>query len=183
MNAVRYLVAKYVPDLRRMEPRNVGVVVWAGGEVVARFAAERPDQPGTVDDRCAPSFVRSLSAYKQWVRFWRKELEKAAVRPLRGGEPVPRSSPDFLKVLAATGRGNFLLMDGGLLLDPVTEGELPQLADYLYKALVAEVAPAEEPAAFPKCPPLDVRVGVTDMKTVPSPQEVATAPASASTGT
>lgn len=72
MSAVRYLVAKYVPDLRRMEPKNIGVVVWSDGVVAARFAAECPEKSGTVDDRCVPGFVRSLSAYKQWVRFCAK---------------------------------------------------------------------------------------------------------------
>jgi hypothetical protein len=145
MSPVRYLVAKYVPDLRRMEPRNVGVVVWSRGEVVARFAGERREQPGEVDGRSVPGFVTSLSAYKQWVRFWRKELEKPAVRALPAGEPVSRSSPDFLKTLAATSRGNFHLVEAGMLLDPVAEDELPRVADFLYAGIVEEVQSAEEP--------------------------------------
>jgi hypothetical protein len=119
MTPVHYLVAKYVLDLRRMEPRNIGVIVWAGGAVGARFLAERSEQPGEVDGRSVAAFVTSPNAYKQWVRFWRRELDKPAVRLLTGGEPVVRSSPDYLKALAASGRGNFQLVVGGQLLDPV----------------------------------------------------------------
>jgi hypothetical protein len=34
MKTPRYLIANYIPDLRRMEPRNIGVVLWALGAVV-----------------------------------------------------------------------------------------------------------------------------------------------------
>jgi hypothetical protein len=30
--APRFLIAKYVEDVRRMEPRNIGVIPWAGLE-------------------------------------------------------------------------------------------------------------------------------------------------------
>ena len=145
MNPVHYLVAKYIADTRRMEPRNIGVVVWSAGEVAARFAAERRDQPGEVDGRSLPSFVTSLSAYKQWVRFWRKELEKETIRPLAGGEPAVRTSADFLKVLTSTSKGNFLLTEGGMLLDPVAPGELADVADCLFGLLVEESPPPDEP--------------------------------------
>jgi len=145
MMPVRYLVAKYLPDLRRMEPRNIGVIVWSGGEVAARFLAERSEQSGEVDGRSVPGFITSLSAYKQWVHFWRNQLEKTAIRPLEGGEAVPRSSSDFLTVLSSTSKGNFHLVESGMLLDAVDVGELPQVADYLFSSLVEESMTAEEP--------------------------------------
>ena len=40
MNTPRYLLAKYIPDPLRMEPRNIGVVLWAEGNVAARFVGE-----------------------------------------------------------------------------------------------------------------------------------------------
>ena len=40
MNTPRYLLAKYIPDHLRMEPRNIGVVLWAEGNVTARFFGE-----------------------------------------------------------------------------------------------------------------------------------------------
>lgn len=55
MNTPRYLIAKYIPDLRRMEPRNIGVIVWSPQGVAARFAAEKADTDGDVDGRSLPS--------------------------------------------------------------------------------------------------------------------------------
>jgi hypothetical protein len=145
MMPVHFAVAKYVPDLRRMEPHNIGVIVWSAGEVAARFLAERVEQPGDVDGRSVPNFVTSTNAYKQWVRFWRKELEKSDIRPLDGGEAVSRSSVDFLRVLASMSKDNFLLVESGMLLDRVEVGGLPDVADYLFRFLVEEVSTAEEP--------------------------------------
>jgi hypothetical protein len=145
MTAVRYLVAKYVPDLSRMEPRNIGVIVWSEGEVAARFAGEAPEKPSEVDGRSIPGFVTSRPAYKQWVRFWRKELDKPTIRRIGGSELVARSSPDYLMVLASTSRGNFHLVDAGMLLDPVESERLPEVADYLFNSLVEEAAATEEP--------------------------------------
>ena len=57
MSTPRYLIAKYIPDLQRVEPQNIGVIVWAPGVAAARFAAEKADRPGEVDGRSIPSFV------------------------------------------------------------------------------------------------------------------------------
>lgn len=144
MTAVRFLIAKYVPDLRRMEPRNVGVIVWQNGDVAAHFVAERPDRPGEVDGRSVPGFVTSVSAYKQWVRYWRKQLEKPSIRPLQGGEAVPRSAPEYIALLIATSRENFHLVESGMLLDRVEGDALPQVADYLFNTLVEGPLAVEE---------------------------------------
>ncbi len=147
MMGPRYFLAKYVPDLTRMEPRNVGVLVWTPEAVDARFLAEKPDRPGEVDGRSIPSFVTNAGAYKQWVAYWRKELDRWEIEPTRGGFAVPRSSPDFLDALAKKGRGNFLLTSAGYLLDPVGPDELPDLTAHLYGQLVATTTP-EEPKDY-----------------------------------
>ena len=54
-----YLVAKYISDLHRMEPRNIGIIVWTRSAVSARFVAERPNKPGEIDGRSIPPFVRA----------------------------------------------------------------------------------------------------------------------------
>ena len=35
--STRFLVAKYIPDMRRPEPRQIGVIVWTHGKLSARF--------------------------------------------------------------------------------------------------------------------------------------------------
>ncbi|MGP0067620.1 MAG: hypothetical protein ACLQGP_28995 [Isosphaeraceae bacterium] len=144
MKTPRYLIAKYVPDLRRMEPRNIGVIVWTPGAMDARFVAEKLDRPGQLDGRSIPSFVTSADALRQWVGFWRREIEKPEIEPVTGGTRVARSSPEFLSALMSGNRGNFQLVEGGFLLDPLEPEELPALADHLYGTLV-EATGYEEP--------------------------------------
>lgn len=151
MNATKYLLAKYIADLHRFEPRNVGVIVWSPGGVEARFLAEFPGRPGEVDGRSIPGFVTSPSAYKQWVRYWRDAVSGPSFKPLSGGEVLSVSSPAFLEALQQTGRGNFVLVDAGVVLDAVSEEELPTLADQLFAQLVEAGTPEE-----PRDPDLDL---------------------------
>src|SRR5258708_5588363 len=143
MNTPRYLIAKYIPDLGRMEPRNVGGIVWSPTGVQARFLAEKDDRPGEVDGHSIPTFVTSAQAYRQWVQFWRRELARTETQPLRGRGPVSRCSPAFLDALLDTGRGNFVLAEGGILLDPVSAEVLPRVADHLFARLVDTAGPEE----------------------------------------
>lgn len=131
----RYLIAKYIADLQRMEPRNIGVVVWSAGKAFARFLAERPEIPGTVDGRSIPAFVTSTTAYKQWVEFWRSELNRNDSKSY---------SQSWLEHLKEASRGNFLLAEGGFIVDPVAHEHLPSLTDDLFRRLV-ESNIAEEP--------------------------------------
>jgi hypothetical protein len=144
MNTAKYLLAKYIPDLHRFEPRNIGVIVWSPLGIEARFLAEYPNRPGEVDGRSIPSFVTSASAYKKWIRYWRDAITGTSIRPLGGGDVVSSSSPSFMEVLQQTARGNFVVMDAGSVLDDISEEELPTVADQLFAQLI-EVNTPEEP--------------------------------------
>lgn len=146
MNAPRFLVVKYVPDLHRFEPRNIGVIVWAACGVDARFMAE-VDSSGDVDGRSVAGFVSSPSAYKQWVRFWRTQIAAEEIEPCYGGSPIKKASPGFVEELIRTGAGNFLVSDGGILLDEVTEGNLREVVNDIYERLVTPTASAATIAA------------------------------------
>lgn len=144
MNTTKYLLAKYIADLHRFEPRNIGVIVWSPLGVEARFLAEHPGRPGEVDGRSLPGFVTSLSAYKQWVRYWRNAVSGETFKPAEGGEPVLVSSAAFMEALQQTNRGNFVIVEGGDLLDEVRGEELELVANQLFTSLV-ETNAAEEP--------------------------------------
>ena len=145
MNTPKYLLAKYVPDLRRGEPRNVGVIVWSPDGVEARFVGEKPGRPGDIDGRSVPSFVTSPAAYRQWVEYWTYQLRREEIAPVNGGVAVGRERVEFLEALRASNKGNFALVDGGFLLDRVEAGSLGDLADHLFRALV-ETSVVEEAA-------------------------------------
>jgi hypothetical protein len=161
MDQPRFLIAKYVPDVFRNEPRNIGVVLWSPDGVAARFVGEKPDAPGEVDDARVPPFVSSAEAYKQWVRYWRREMAKPAIRPATGGPLTPRGSPVWLSALRQTGLSNFLLTDGGTLTEPIPDNELPQAVNYLFENYVASAEPirshSPEPVATAPSQPTESR--------------------------
>jgi hypothetical protein len=125
----RYLVAKYISDLQRMEPRNIGVIVWSNNAVSARFAAEKPDRPGEIDGRSVPPFVTSMAAYKQWIDFWREVL---AAKPLGSG----RTLRNWSETLKRTSKGNFWLADGGVILQDVRSEDIGDVTNDLFQQLV-----------------------------------------------
>lgn len=144
MNSTKYLLAKYIPDLHRFEPRNIGIVVWSPLGIEARFLAEHPSRPGEVDGRSIPNFVTSPSAYKQWVRYWRDSISTNSIQPLGGGQLVNSRSLEFIEALQQTTRGNFAVVEAGSVLEAVEEDELATVADQLFAQLV-EANAYEEP--------------------------------------
>lgn len=133
MNA-RFLIAKYAPDLKRMEPRNIGVIVWIDGQVVARFLGEglpanRVDAPLRVG-------IRDKETYRRWIASWRRQLAKPYLEGDRG-EEIQKRSVGYIDALKTWSRGNYMLVDGGVLAETVAPTEAGELADYLFQELVA----------------------------------------------
>ncbi|MFH1921727.1 MAG: hypothetical protein ABIP48_17830 [Planctomycetota bacterium] len=118
------LVVKYIADVWRMEPRNIGVIAWVNGRVVARFG-ERP-----------PRFIRDKRAYNDWLYLWRHKIDQDVIESADHTIRATKDSPDFLNVLKATGRDNYVLMDGGSVLDRVDDAN--DLVEYLFEVLVGE---------------------------------------------
>jgi hypothetical protein len=116
-----YMVFKYIPDMIRMEPRNIGVMLWNDGAIAARFL-DKPD------------FVTSESAYAQWIDYWSKELKKMEITSAMTGEKAPVTSPRFLEVLQESSKGNFYLALGGQVLQKVDD--VQDAVEYLFKTIV-----------------------------------------------
>jgi hypothetical protein len=87
-----WVVAKYMPDLRRREPRNIGVVLRHGDQVLARVVGEKAD--GRIDGRILRGWgVISAENYRAWVAYWRHALLTTSdVRELL----QPRADQDFV---------------------------------------------------------------------------------------
>ena len=122
----RFVLAKYVPDLGRMEPRNIGVFVWWKGSLCARFL-----DADDVDD------LNDVDTYDRWKAFWSRMVEDGLIRPKRG-KPISTQDPSCLDALVSTQKGNYLLVDSGELLKKVRKNELPHVLDYLFDDLVAD---------------------------------------------
>jgi len=118
--APKWFVAKYIPDMRRREPINVGVVVDLGGPRLYRFLGQRHD--GSIDGRRL-RWAGSSDNYRAWLNYW--------VASLQSGEQLDR-----LCVAHHIDSNYYLEPAGERLAGPEVDGET--LLDDLYSALVEE---------------------------------------------
>src|SRR5262245_52670499 len=131
--SLRFMVAKYTPDLHRMEPRNVGLVLWSeSGTTLARFIGERGDGPAAM-----PSLIQKPDrhAYSEWLVYWRHQLNAEGIKR-RSGEFVARSSPQFLEALREKSKEKFRLVDGGLFTEAIAERDMDRVLKELYDRIV-----------------------------------------------
>lgn len=120
----RYLIAKYDANPKRMEPRNVGVLLWHDGLILSKFL---PAKDAT--------FCNSAKNFARWVSHW-EQLSGQKKLQLASGEWAVHTDMDFLKALMRQSSPNFLLFDGGQSLSPVTPENHRDVLDYLYEDLV-----------------------------------------------
>ena len=123
---MKWLVVKFMPDLRRREPRNVGIVLFPGDRALGGSAILRLRglTDGRLDLRRAS--VGSQSAvYEGWVNYWR-DLAATEAPLERWLEPMPASS--------------FYLEQGGEVISEVPRNSnMEELADDLYELLVEPI--------------------------------------------
>lgn len=122
---VQWFVAKHIPDMRRREPLNVGVVVLADGAARARFLGERED--GEIDGR-RTRWAGRADAYKPWVDYWRHQAAEAAAGRLASEELASALDPT----------ASYVLESGGRALVQGRARSAEEWAEYLYAILVEE---------------------------------------------
>jgi hypothetical protein len=127
MAIARYILAKYAPDLARMEPRNIGVVVWHNG-VFAKIFLDAKD--------AASIGVGDETTYERWMAYWSRLLTSDEVRPRRG-KPVPVSDAASIDAFISTQKGNYMLVDAGEIIKPLKKADLKHATEYLFNDLVA----------------------------------------------
>src|SRR2546425_641911 len=96
----RYLIVRYIPDLARQEPKNIGVVLASAQGVSAKFLGERDNR---LDLRSVRSLVAHTSSYKQWIDYWRHIMSQD-IDPNQKLNHVLQSS-----------RGNFVVCEGDVV--------------------------------------------------------------------
>lgn len=99
--SAEYLIAQYLSDPMRHEPRNVGIILVLGDASAARFIGEEGDT-GEIDGR-AVRWMAHPSIYRKWVKYWREQLQK-------GGA-------DLVDRLAQTNGDNYNVIKGGYVTD------------------------------------------------------------------
>jgi len=121
---VRYYIVQHVPDLFRRESRNVGVIVQRAESRRAKFFGERSD--GKLDGRSISCFDYPL-VYRQWVKYWRRCIE-------RGG--------DCEKRLMRPNGDHFNVIDAGAIQGAAGDS-LDDVCHYAYSMLVSDGGLAE----------------------------------------
>ncbi len=130
-----YLIAKYVDDLARNEPRNVGVIASDGAQIVARFDGE--DDAGKINLNRVRHRITGSRSYRAWVQYWRAVIDDPSVIGLdRATSPA-----ELLRLLAAEPSRDFYLEQGGSILLDADHRTLDETARELYEQMVREPDP------------------------------------------
>lgn len=145
MGRPEYLIAKFIPDLFRNEPMNIGVIVWSDGTTSARFVGTQPD--GRINGTSLPGDLKKAhAAYKQWADAWNRMLEQGVLKCHGSGNVILKANSCFLEAFQKTGTGNFILERGGELVEEVPNEEIQEVTDYLFERLVTKAGNVSEPS-------------------------------------
>lgn len=131
---ITYFIAKYVDDLARNEPDNVGVIACDGEHIVARFDGE--DDAQHIDLRKVRHRITGSHAYRGWIHYWREAIKDPSAVGAETSNPS-----DLLRYLVETSSRDFYLEQGGTILLDAEERSLEETARELYEKLVREPDP------------------------------------------
>lgn len=131
---ITYFIAKYVDDLTRNEPDNVGVLVCDGERIVARFDGE--NEAEHIDLRKVRHRITGSHAYRAWVHYWREAIKDPAAI---GAEAS--TATDLMEQLVESASRDFYLEHGGTILFDADERTLEEIARELYERVVREPDP------------------------------------------
>lgn len=147
--ASRYFVAKYIPDLIRQEPRNIGVVLWTPSGVLARFIGE--DDDGRLDSRRVPEWLGDATVYREWVAFWRGQCAKGLDAILGPLEALDYDSEGRIRdtLLGEVSKAHWILAPGGVVLDPVEYGQDGTLLTRLFDQVISFTPLIDQLATLP----------------------------------
>ena len=137
---IHYLVAKYIDDLARNEPTNIGVVVYDGARALARFDGE--DDAGKIDLRRVRNRITGSYTYRAWVEYWRRGLDDPGALGLGDAHA---GDPDTIERLLAIPARDFFLERGGTILLDEDERDLRATLDDLFARLVRAPDPLAPP--------------------------------------
>jgi hypothetical protein len=131
MGNMTYAVAKYIPDLFRQEPRNVGVFVVEGPRAAVRLLGAR-EEDGKLDLRLHRWLQEDGAAYAEWFAYWRRTAQQYnRTAPQTGGD-----EQRFVSELVEEGGGTFVVWEGGMYVPEADYDSCEDVADILFRQLV-----------------------------------------------
>ena len=120
--SAKYWIARYVDDVFRNEPKNVGVIVAVGRMLSARFVGEQDS--GALDGRKLKGFSHP-NVYSQWRDYWRREI----------------ADGNIADIIAAK-TSNYFVSEGGEVSDTGTD-TASDVCQFLFSLLVGDGGPSE----------------------------------------
>ncbi|HEX8393912.1 MAG TPA: hypothetical protein VF665_16335 [Longimicrobium sp.] len=128
----RYAVARYMPDLFRQEPRNIGVFVVSDSHIAFRLVGQKRDD-GELDLRKVRSVQRDGSVYSEWFAHWTELVER-----LNRSHYFPSVFADrAISALVAASGNMFTIRDGGLYVPQADALTVEDVADILFQKVVS----------------------------------------------
>src|SRR2546430_4943658 len=85
-STIQLAVVRYIQDPVRNEPRNVGVIAWAPGQVAAQFVGEGPESDLGLR-RVSSNLISDRQTYSDWVTFFRRIIDAEQV-----DDPIQRTT-------------------------------------------------------------------------------------------
>jgi hypothetical protein len=145
-----WFLVKYIDDIFRNEPINIGVVVTSDLGVGNHFLGQRSD--GSINGQRISKRVSGVETYKAWVRFIRKEAARGAL-------------DERIETLSKRVGESYVIERRGPILNAENEKTPQEIADELFISLVS--------AEPPQAQPLDVLAEVAFKRLVfPSGHEI-----------
>ncbi|SRR6266404_220470 len=130
-----YQIIRYIPDLRRMEPQNIGILVQSESGITCRLWTRfRP-----LGDK--PDF--DYANFRKWREFFELEINGPQIKMFQ----PPRESREFLEYLQSRCKGNYTVTRP--LHVAMEANHIDQVRDYLYETLVRSSDDEHEPAEQP----------------------------------
>lgn len=137
MSSPRFLLAKYVPNLSRMEPKNIGLIFWNNGVMRSRFVESND-----------ADFIDEPLVFDGWVEFWNQTIATDFIH-MPGREPIAKSDATCIDALASHRDGKFFLVDAGIVPQDVPAKDNDKAVDFLFGELVATSPTHEHKKASP----------------------------------
>jgi hypothetical protein len=165
--ASRYFVAKYMPDIMRMEPKNVGVILWTPSGAIARFVGE--DDRGHIDARRLPEWIGDTSIYRDWIAFWRGHCLKGLARIFGPLESLDHESEPRIqdKAITELSKAHWIFNPGGVIMDRVDVGDEERVLNELFERIALHESLVEQIAAMPVDDIVRTLVKALDLKKDP----------------
>lgn len=130
-----YQIIRYIPDLERMEPQNIGVIVQGQFNVVSKVwtrfrpLGEKPDF--------------DYANFREWREFFDEEVNGPQISMFQ----PHRTDPLFLEYLQSRCQGNYVLTRPLNIV--MQTDQVEEVRDYLYQRLVRPPDSDHEPADQP----------------------------------